>query len=105
MTTHKGPNKWTLGVGLALAVAVGLVLLFLLTQATDNSDLYERYYGALVGLNIAAASVLGLVIVWLLARLWRRWRDGKFGSQLLLKLVTIFSLVGLVPGLLIYVVS
>jgi nitrogen fixation/metabolism regulation signal transduction histidine kinase len=105
MTTHRGPNKWTLGVGLALAVAVGLVLLFLLTQATDNSDLYERYYGALVGLNIAAASVLGLVIVWLLARLWRRWRDGKFGSQLLLKLVTIFSLVGLVPGLLIYVVS
>ena len=100
-----GPNKWTLGVGVALAVAVGLVLLFLLTQATDNSALYERYYGALVALNIAAASALGLVIAWLLVKLWRRWRQGKFGSQLLVKLVLIFGLVGLIPGALIYVVS
>ena len=100
-----GPNKWTLGVGVAFAVAVGLVLLFLLTQATDNSTLYERYYGALVGLNIAAASALGVVIAWLLVKLWRRWRQGKFGSQLLVKLVLIFGLVGLIPGALIYVVS
>ena len=104
-SVKKGPNKWTLSVGLALAVAVGLVLLFLLTQATGNSDLYERYYGALVGLNIAAASALGLVVVWLLAKLWLRWRQGKFGSQLLVKLVMIFGLVGLIPGALIYVVS
>ncbi|UFS56093.1 ATP-binding protein [Comamonadaceae bacterium M7527] len=100
-----GPNKWTLGVGVAFAIAVGLVLLFLLTQATDNSTLYERYYGALVGLNIAAASALGVVIVWLLVKLWQRWRQGKFGSQLLVKLVLIFGLLGLIPGALIYVVS
>jgi nitrogen fixation/metabolism regulation signal transduction histidine kinase len=43
--------------------------------------------------------------VWLLVKLWWRWRQGKFGSQLLVKLVAIFALVGLVPGALIYVVS
>jgi len=100
-----GPNKWTLGVGLAFIVAVGLVLLFLLTQATDNSELYERYYSTLVALNFAVAALLGGIVVWLLVKLWWRWRQGKFGSQLLVKLVAIFALVGLVPGALIYVVS
>ena len=100
-----GPNKWTLGVGLAFIVAVGLVLLFLLTQATDNSELYERYYSALVALNFTVAALLGGIVMWLLVKLWWRWRQGKFGSQLLVKLVTIFALVGLVPGALIYVVS
>ena len=34
-----------------------------------------------------------------------RLRQGKFGSQLLVKLALIFSWVGFAPGLLIYVVS
>ncbi len=105
LAQKSGPNKWTLGVGLAFIVAVGLVLLFLLTQATDNSELYERYYSALVALNFTVAALLGGIVMWLLVKLWWRWRQGKFGSQLLVKLVTIFALVGLVPGALIYVVS
>jgi len=51
------------------------------------------------------AALLGGIVVWLLVKLWWRWRQGKFGSQLLVKLVAIFALVGLVPGALIYVVS
>jgi nitrogen fixation/metabolism regulation signal transduction histidine kinase len=38
-------------------------------------------------------------------RLALRLRRGKFGSRLLVKLAAIFALVGLVPGVLIYVVS
>ena len=34
--------RWTVSAGLAVMVAVGLVLLFLLTQATTNRDMYER---------------------------------------------------------------
>ncbi|MFT6766828.1 MAG: nitrogen fixation/metabolism regulation signal transduction histidine kinase, partial [Burkholderiaceae bacterium] len=105
LAQKSGPNKWTLGVGLAFIVAVGLVLLFLLTQATDNSELYESYYSALVALNFTVAALLGGIVMWLLVKLWWRWRQGKFGSQLLVKLVAIFALVGLVPGALIYVVS
>ena len=48
---------WTLGIGLASFVAIDLILLFLLTQATNNSALYESYYGYLVAMNVGAASI------------------------------------------------
>ena len=34
--------RWAIGVGLAVIVAIGIVLMFLLTQATNNRALYER---------------------------------------------------------------
>ena len=83
----------------------GVVLIFLLVQATNNRLLYERYYTRLLWVNIAAAAVLALVILWGVYRLLSRLRRGKFGSRLLIKLAAIFGLVGVLPGLLIYVVS
>jgi nitrogen fixation/metabolism regulation signal transduction histidine kinase len=97
--------RWTVGVGLGVTAALSLVLLFLLTQATDNRTFYERNYALLFGLNVAVASMLLLVIVWAILRLMMRVRRGRFGSRLLVKLAAIFGLVGLLPGLLIYVVS
>ncbi|MDB5890181.1 MAG: multi-sensor signal transduction histidine kinase [Polaromonas sp.] len=97
--------RWTVGVGVAAIVALGLVLMFLLTQATGNRELYERNYARLLVLNIVVASVLLLVIGWIAVRLLLRLRSGRFGSRLLLKLAAIFALVGLAPGLMIYVVS
>ncbi|OGA98969.1 MAG: PAS domain-containing sensor histidine kinase [Burkholderiales bacterium RIFCSPHIGHO2_12_FULL_61_11] len=85
--------------------ALGLVLLFLLTQATGNRELYERNYALLFGLNVAVAGLLLLVIGWIMLRLALRLRRGRFGSRLLVKLAAIFALVGLLPGLTIYVVS
>ena len=97
--------RWTVGVGLAIVVAIGLVLLFLLTLATNNRELYERHYPWLLGLNVLVAVLLLLVLVWMVARLGLRLRRKRFGSRLLFKLAGIFGLVGLVPGLLIYIVS
>jgi nitrogen fixation/metabolism regulation signal transduction histidine kinase len=97
--------RWTVGVGASVMVALGLVLLFLLTLATGNRQLYERNYELLFGLNIAVAILLLLVIGWIALRLGLRLRRGKFGSRLLVKLAAIFGLVGLLPGLMIYVVS
>ena len=85
--------------------AIGLVLLFLLMQTTNNRELYERHYAWLFGLNVLVAATLALVLLWMSVRLALRWRQRKFGSRLLLKLAAIFGLVGVVPGLLIYVVS
>jgi nitrogen fixation/metabolism regulation signal transduction histidine kinase len=45
------------------------------------------------------------VIAWFGLRLFYRLRQGKFGSRLLVKLASIFALVGILPGLLIYAVS
>jgi nitrogen fixation/metabolism regulation signal transduction histidine kinase len=92
-------------VAVAVIAAIGIVLLFLLTQATNNRELYERNYGRLFVINIVVAGLLLLVLVWVAVRLLSRLRRGKFGSRLLVKLAAIFALVGFLPGMLIYVVS
>lgn len=97
--------RWTVGVGVGTVAALGLVLMFLLTQATGNRELYERNYALLFVLNVAVAGLLLLVIGWIVARLALRLYRGRFGSRLLVKLAAIFALVGLMPGLMIYVVS
>jgi nitrogen fixation/metabolism regulation signal transduction histidine kinase len=107
---HQNPQqsralRWTFGVVLSIVVAIGLVLLFLLTQATGNRELYERNYARLFTLNVVVAATLMVVIAWVAWRLFRRLRQGRFGSRLLVKLAMVFALAGFVPGLLIYVVS
>jgi nitrogen fixation/metabolism regulation signal transduction histidine kinase len=97
--------RWAVLVGVAVMVAIAIVLLFLLAQATNNRELYERNYGRLFVINMVVAGILLLVIGWVAIRLGSRLRKGKFGSRLLVKLAAIFALVGFVPGLLIYVVS
>ena len=97
--------RWAVGVGAATMTAIGLVLLFLLTLATNNRALYERNYAWLFGVNVLVAALLLGVLVWIGARLVLRLRKGRFGSRLLVKLAAIFALVGLMPGVLIYVVS
>ncbi|MFT3718234.1 ATP-binding protein [Pseudorhodoferax sp.] len=97
--------RWGLGIGTAVVLGLGLVLLFLLTQATGNRELYERNYARLLVLNVVVAAVLLAVILWAAVRLAVRVRRGRFGSRLLVKLAAIFALVGLAPGLVIYIVS
>ncbi len=98
-------GRWFLGIGLGVMAALGLVLLFMLAQATGNRELYERYYPILFVLNVAVAVLLALVILWAVLRMGVRLKQRKFGSRLLVKLAAIFALVGLLPGLMIYVVS
>jgi nitrogen fixation/metabolism regulation signal transduction histidine kinase len=97
--------RWAIVVGVAVAIGIAIVLMFLLTQATNNREFYERNYGRLFALNMVVAGMLLAVILWVFVRLASRLRRGKFGSRLLVKLAAIFALVGLVPGVLIYVVS
>jgi nitrogen fixation/metabolism regulation signal transduction histidine kinase len=97
--------RWAVGLGVAAMAVIGVVLLFLLTLATNNRELYERNYGWLFIINVVVAGLLLLVIIWIMLRLYMRLRRGKFGSRLLVKLAAIFALVGFMPGVLIYVVS
>jgi nitrogen fixation/metabolism regulation signal transduction histidine kinase len=102
---HSRSVRWLLGLGLIAMVAIGLVLLFLLTQATTNRELYERNYARLFVVNVVVAVLLLGVIGWIAVRLIRRLVQKKFGSRLLVKLAAIFALAGFAPGVLIYVVS
>jgi nitrogen fixation/metabolism regulation signal transduction histidine kinase len=102
---QSAPARWGIGLALVFISGVVMVLLFLLTVATNNRVLYEANFAWLVGVNVAVASVLLTVIGWAVVRLAMRLRRKKFGSQLLVKLALIFGLVGFLPGLLIYTVS
>ena len=97
--------RWTVAAGAFAMVIIGLVLLYLLTQATNNREMNESNFGRLVIVNVVVASVLFGAIVWVGYRLFVRLRQGRFGSRLLVKLATIFALVGVAPGLLVFGVS
>jgi nitrogen fixation/metabolism regulation signal transduction histidine kinase len=98
-------TRLTLAAGALAMVVIGLGLLYLLMEATNNREMYERNYARLFVVNVVVASALFGAILWVAYRLLMRLREGRFGSRLLLKLATIFALVGLAPGMLIYVVS
>ena len=98
-------SRWLLLVGTISFVVMGLGLLVLMTQATGNRERYNENYEWLVRINAVVAIGLLMTIVWGLVRLLLRVRKGQFGSRLLVKLAGIFALVGVIPGVLIYVVS
>jgi nitrogen fixation/metabolism regulation signal transduction histidine kinase len=98
-------NRWAWVVSGVAMSATGLILVFLLVFATQNSERFEPHFAWLFWTNVTVAALLVMVILLALGRLALRLRQRKFGSRLLLKLAGIFGLVGLVPGLLIYTVS
>jgi nitrogen fixation/metabolism regulation signal transduction histidine kinase len=84
--------------------AVG-ILLFLLASASENSQAFDKYYSWLLGLNaLTATTLLGLVLL-LLGRLVRQYRERRFGSKLMTRLVLLFAIIGVLPGTLIFMVS
>ena len=98
-------RRWLVGLALVFMGGMALVLFFLLALATDHRTFQGRDYASLLWLNVGVATVLGLVLLWLVVRLAVRLRRKRFGSRLLIKLAAIFALVGFLPGLLIYTVS
>lgn len=98
-------TRWGWGLALLVAAGLGLVLAFVLSLLAQGPTRYEKHFVWLFWVNAAVATLLLLVIVGAGARLAGRFRQGKFGSRLLLKLAGIFALVGVLPGALIYMVS
>ena len=98
-------SRWLVLMGAVSVVVIGIGLLVLMTQATGNRERYNQNYEWLVIINAVVASGLLITILWGMVRLLRSLYKGQFGSRLLVKLAGIFALVGVIPGLLIYVVS
>ncbi|KJR95858.1 sensor histidine kinase EsaS [Burkholderia pseudomallei] len=82
-----------------------LLLLVLLAAASANTEFFDRYYSWLYSANIIVALVFMLVVLGLVGMIVARLRKGKFGTRLLAKLAAFFTLVGVVPGGIIYIVS
>ena len=96
--------RWAIMVGVASMLSMGLVLMFMLTQATNNRALYEENYARLFAVNMVVAVLLFAVLLWIAWRLISRVRRGRFGSRLMVKLAASLALVCFVPGVVIYVV-
>jgi nitrogen fixation/metabolism regulation signal transduction histidine kinase len=93
--------RWLLLVGACL----GAISLFLLATATANTQLFAGSYTVLLVLNGTMAVLLILLVGYQILRLRRNLKRGVFGSRLALRLVQLFALVAVLPGVLVYAVS
>lgn len=84
---------------------VGTALLYLLSSASANTDLFSHnYYVLLVMTGVLALGLAGL----LASQAWQlrmKLKQKVYGAKLTLRLVTIFSVIAIMPGLLVYAVS
>ncbi len=94
-----------LRVALIGAVGVAMILLALLATATSNTEYFQQAYNLLFWLTVMVAIALGLLVFELLRRLIVRYRRGLFGTQLMARMAVSFSLMTLLPVLLIYLVA
>ena len=90
---------------LIVGSAIAAILLFVLASASANSAFFEQHYPWLLGLNAGIAMALLCLVTWLLVRLYKRHKRGKFGSRLMARLVLLFAVIGILPGTVIYLVS
>ncbi|MFZ5573579.1 MAG: ATP-binding protein [Pseudomonadota bacterium] len=87
---------------IAVALVLGIALLSLLFLASSESSAFSDTLPTL----FVVGSVLGVALLVLLGwRLWwlqKRIRRGVFGAKLTLKLMAMFGVVALLPGLIVY---
>ena len=110
MTLDWSGMRVTLGSGavkylLIVCAVVGAVTLYLLATASANTALFAQHYPLLLALNGGLAACLALLLGYQLYALRQKLKAGVFGSKLTLRLVMLFALVAVLPGVLVYGVS
>ncbi len=84
---------------------VGTALLYLLSSASANTELFSHnYYVLLLLTGFLALGLAGLLAsqVW---QLRNKLKQRIYGAKLTLRLVMIFSVIAILPGILVYAVS
>jgi nitrogen fixation/metabolism regulation signal transduction histidine kinase len=90
---------------LILCVSLGAIALFLLATASANTALFAEQFPLLVALNGAVAFILTGLVAYQLMLLRRKREAAEFGSKLTTRLVILFALMAILPGVLMYGVS
>ena len=103
--TDKAAVGRLLRVALIGAAALAMVLLALLATATANTQYFQQAYSLLFWLTVGVAAGLFVLVLELLRRLVQRYRKGLFGTRLMARMALSFSLMTLLPVLLIYLVA
>ncbi|GAB5605085.1 sensor histidine kinase [Sideroxyarcus sp. TK5] len=84
---------------------IGVILLYLLSTASGNTDLYAANYFTLLLLTGTLAFGLLVQVVYQFWQLKNKLRDQVYGARLTLRLAMFFSLIAVLPGMLVYAVS
>ncbi len=95
-----------LAAGGAFAAAIGGILWFLLLMSTGaDTVLFSRNYPLLIALNVILAVAMVGLVGWQLHTLWRDYQNQVFGARLKLRLMLMFGVIAVLPGVLVYGVS
>ena len=94
-----------LRVTLIVSLSLAVVLLLLLVSGASSSGMFLQYYPALIWVTTVVAAGLFLLVLDLLRRLVVRYREGAFGTRLMSRLAFSFTLMTVIPVLLIYLVA
>lgn len=84
---------------------IGSLLLYLLSSASANTDLFSHNYYGLLALAGSLALCLTLLVGYQLWQLRGKIKAQVFGAKLTLRLAVFFTLIAILPGLLVYAVS
>lgn len=90
---------------LIASAALGGILLFLLAAASANTPLFAEHYPLLLVLNAVIAAALLALVIYQLVVLARQRRAKVFGSLLTFRLLVMFAIIAVLPGVLVYTVS
>src|SRR5258708_7436996 len=88
-----------------LCVVTGAALVYLMSVASSNNELFAKNYQLLLYLGVGFAVGLASLVGYQLWLLRRKLRDRVFGSKLTLRLMLVFALMALIPGGLMYAIS
>jgi PAS domain S-box-containing protein len=84
---------------------LGIALLYLLSSASANTALFSQHYSNLLILTVALAVGLSALVGYQLWQLRIKLKQRVFGAKLMLRLTLFFSVIAILPGLLMYGVS
>ena len=105
LNLNQNIKKTILTAIVTVSLSFGIYLLYLLsTQITTTSDVFNEL-PVLLGVGVALIVVLMILVGAQLLVTVRRYRAGVFGSKLTVRLILVFVLVSLVPGVAMYGIS
>ena len=105
LNLNQNIKKTILTAIVTVSLSFGIYLLYLLsTQITTTSDVFNEL-PVLLGVGVALIVVLMILVGAQLLVTVRRYRAGVFGSKLTVRLILVFILVSLVPGVVMYGIS
>lgn len=88
-----------------VAVILSAVLLYFLFQSSGNESRFENRFDLLMLFNATLAIALFIWLLSLIIGIVKQVKQKRFGARLTSKLIFFFTLIAIVPGVVVYVLS